>query len=223
MNRLTLVEATQVAAILNSSIGYHYEDNKIVQVRGFAQDDNNRAGIELVDKKGKQLAIIAVDFAKKAIVLVIPAAVGRMALQALLEENHDSVFSAAQRNVIAISSFIAWEIATDSDLVQSLISEIEGNTLKAGQRFLKEIESSIFDNKVATALSYLDLDTRQLDKIGWLSNNQKSLLLIEKEKIDREAKQSESFPAYLAWFNKLEDDEVAFTSNALKESSKKKA
>lgn len=203
MQRLTLANAEKISAVLNSTVGHYTEGKKVITVRAFAKDDTQQAGIEIV-KGEKQLAVMAIDFGKRAIVMMLATELGKNALKSLLEENHASVFQSAQTHAIPIASYVAWEIVTDEYFIQSLLTEYEGDTLKAGQKFLKQIPPDMFDERVAFALSYLDLNESQLQKLGWVTETQKAAI-----------RKVEGYALYKAYFNRLEPDEVPYTVNAL--------
>lgn len=174
--RLTLAQAETVSTLLNSTVAHHTEGKKVLTISAFANDEQSQAGIQIKKTNSdKQLVVMGVDFSKQSVIIATGSDMAKRALQALLEENHSSVFSSVKNQHIPIAAYVAWEIVTDGNLIDSLIDLYEGHTLKAGQKYLKQIPSSAFDECVAQALTYLDLDDVALSKIGWLSERQVKL------------------------------------------------
>jgi hypothetical protein len=211
--RLTLAQAETVSTLLNSTVAHHTEGKKVLTISAFANDENNQAGIQIKrTNSDKQLVVMGVDYSKQSVIIATGTDIAKRALQALLEENHSSVFSSVKNQHIPIAAYVAWEVVTNGDLIDSLIDLYEGHTLKAGQKYLKQIPSSVFDDAVAQALSYLDLDTSTLDKIGWLSESQKQLTLA---KLNAAIVDTDTDTLYQAYFDGIEVDEVPYTVNAL--------
>lgn len=214
--RLTLAQAEQVSTLLNSTVGHHTEGKKVLTVSAFANDEQSQAGIQIKkNNSDKQLVVMGVDFSKQSVIIATGSDMAKRALQTLLEENHSSVFSSVKNNHIPVASYVAWEIVTNGELIDSLIDLYEGHTLKAGQKYLKQIPSSVFDDSVAQALSYLDLDDAALAKIGWLSERQVQLYQDKVAAIVAIAATTDTDSLYQAYFDRFDSDEVPFTVNAL--------
>lgn len=176
MGRLTAEQGKAIAAILNSTVGSHTIGKKTVIITGVADDLTGRAGIRVCSDQGKELAFLGIDTKKLLCILNYGNGLGDVAMTTLQNENAENVLLSVKAKRISLASYVAWEIVTDDQLMNSLKIVHKGG-LKTGQTIIKALEKEQFENAAIKALKNLDLKSDIVEAIDWLSKEIKDQLI----------------------------------------------